>query len=56
MMKFKVGDKVTVMDENLSGFVTKINGNQISMVTNDGFELDFYANELLLVGEHLLFH
>jgi Smr domain len=49
-MDFKVGDKVDVMDEDLSGIITSINGNTITIETADGFELDFSDKELVNIG------
>ncbi|WP_406683971.1 DNA mismatch repair protein MutS [Seonamhaeicola sp. MEBiC1930] len=40
-MKFKVGDEVSVLDEDLSGVVKKIIGKMVSIETNDGFLLEF---------------
>ncbi|MGC1631590.1 MAG: DNA mismatch repair protein MutS [Gelidibacter sp.] len=50
-MNFKNGDKVTVLDEAISGTVSKIDGSTIFIVTDDGFLLDFNANELLKMDE-----
>lgn len=47
-MGFNLGDFVLVLDEDLSGSVKKVNGNTISIETEDGFLLDFQANELVL--------
>lgn len=50
-MGFKVGDKVDVMDEDLSGIITNINGNTITIETTDGFELYFSDRELVNIGD-----
>ncbi len=47
-MVFKLGDYVLVLDEDLSGVVNNIQGKTISIETNDGFLLDFQANELVV--------
>lgn len=47
-MDLKLGDFVLVLDEDLSGVVQNINGNTVSIETNDGFLLDFQANELVV--------
>lgn len=47
-MKFKVGDKVSVLDDNISGIITKISGNAITVESSDGFEFEFEAYELIL--------
>lgn len=46
-MSLKVGDKVTVLDEAISGTVSRIEGKTVFIETNDGFLLDFQENELL---------
>ncbi|MEO8772929.1 MAG: DNA mismatch repair protein MutS [Gelidibacter sp.] len=46
-MSFKKGEKVSVLDEAISGTVSKIDGTTVSIETEDGFILDFHANELL---------
>lgn len=48
---FKIGDKVTVLDEAMDGKVLKIIGNTITIETNDGFELNFEDKELILMGK-----
>lgn len=47
-MNFKVGDKVSVIDENISGVVTKLTGSSIIIESSDGFEFEFDAHELML--------
>lgn len=47
-MTFNVGDSVMVLDENLSGVIKNIVNNTISVETEDGFLLDFEANELVI--------
>ncbi|WP_396601407.1 DNA mismatch repair protein MutS [Algibacter sp. R77976] len=47
-MAFKLGDYVLVLDEDLSGVVTKVKGDTIFIETEDGFLLDFQVNELVL--------
>lgn len=49
MGDFKVGDIVEVLDETIKGVVIKINGNQITIETNDGFPLHYHSSELLKV-------
>lgn len=46
-MSFKVGDRVLVLDEDMSGVVTKVEGNTISIETEDGFLLSFQPHELV---------
>jgi len=46
-MAFKLGDAVLVLDEDLSGIIKKVNGDSVSIETEDGFLLDFKVNELV---------
>ncbi|OBX26951.1 hypothetical protein LX77_00756 [Gelidibacter algens] len=50
-MKLKIGDKVTVLDEAISGKVSKIDGMTVFIDTDDGFLLDFNENELLKLDD-----
>ena len=46
-MDFKVGDSVLVIDEDLSGVITHIKGDSVTIETKDGFFLDFNSVELM---------
>ena len=48
-MKLKIGDAVSVLDEDLKGKVIKIVGDVVIIETTEGFELEFSANELIKV-------
>ena len=48
-MNFEKGDKVAVLDEAISGTVSKIEGSIIFIETDDGFLMDFKAHELLKI-------
>ena len=47
---FVKGDKIAVLDDAINGIVLKTNGNIITIETEEGFELNFNAKELILVG------
>ncbi len=47
-MRFKVGDRVTVLDDDISGVVHKVLKNEVVIQTEDGFLLSFDASELLI--------
>ncbi len=47
-MRFRVGDKVSVLDEDLSGLVKEVIGDRVSVETEDGFLLEFGLEELVL--------
>lgn len=51
-MNLRVGDKVSVLDEDISGSISKIEESTIFVETTEGFLLDFQANELLKMGDH----
>ena len=43
-MNFEIGNKVSVLDEDLSGRIIKIDGNNITIETADVFEMTFSSN------------
>jgi len=47
-MKIKLGDRVETIDDAITGIVTKISGQTITLVDASGFEFQFEANELML--------
>ncbi len=47
MKKFEIGDKVAVLDDDISGIVKSINNNQITIETEDNFMMTFFVNELI---------
>ena len=49
----KVGDRVAVLDDAISGFIRKIKGHSITIETTDGFEMDFDRNELIVIDGSL---
>ena len=48
-MKLKVGDAISVLDEDLKGTIINIVGDTITVETTEGFELEFASNELIKV-------
>jgi hypothetical protein len=53
-MKFEINDVVAVLDDDLSGTITKIEGSRISVNTSNGFELIFDAHELVKINQDKL--
>jgi len=49
----KIGDKVSVLDDAITGVVAGIRGKNITIVTTDGFELDFLEKELIVMDGSL---
>ena len=47
MKKFNTGDFVFVLDDDLSGEIINISNDSITILTEEGFELDFNSNELV---------
>lgn len=47
MSNFQIGDKVSVLDDAIDGIVTKIDENQITIETVDGFPMTYFVNELV---------
>jgi dsDNA-specific endonuclease/ATPase MutS2 len=48
---FNKGDKVSVLDDNMDGIVTAVNGNQITVETDDGFVMVYASHELIKIME-----
>ncbi|MCX2680287.1 DNA mismatch repair protein MutS [Galbibacter sp. EGI 63066] len=48
-MKFQVGNFVETIDDSIKGKVVEIVGRNIKIETEDGFELDFDADELMKI-------
>ncbi|WP_250432365.1 Smr/MutS family protein [Hanstruepera flava] len=51
--KLEIGDFVSVLDDDLSGTVTKMNNSNITIETVDGFNLDFEESELVKINKPL---
>ena len=48
-MKFRLNDKVSVLDDDLSGHVIEISADTITIETTSGFEMSFAASELVKI-------
>tara|TARA_R100000406_G_scaffold91113_1_gene78632 strand:+ start:1050 stop:1604 length:555 start_codon:yes stop_codon:yes gene_type:complete len=48
MKKIDLGVRVSVLDEDIWGIVKEVNGQSILIETNDGFEMTFSQNEIVL--------
>ncbi|MEC8832934.1 MAG: Smr/MutS family protein [Bacteroidota bacterium] len=53
MGKFSIGDKVEVLDEAISGVVQNIEGDKVTMITDDGFPMHFEAGDLVRVADDI---
>lgn len=47
---FKIGDKVEVLDEAISGTVQNVEGNKVTLTTKEGFPMQYAAEELVKIG------
>lgn len=47
-MKFKKGQNVSVLDDAISGVVAKVQNERVTILTSEGFELEFNDDELIL--------
>ncbi len=45
----KVGDNVLVLDEPISGTVTSVNSDGVTIETEDGFDMTFSLNEIVKI-------
>lgn len=45
----KIGDKVSVLDDATIGVITNIENFNVTIMTSDGFELDFHKKELIVM-------
>ena len=50
VQKFEIGDKVAVLDDDISGVVIKVQNNEISVETTDKFVMTFFVNELVKIN------
>jgi dsDNA-specific endonuclease/ATPase MutS2 len=47
MSNFKIGDQVSVLDDDMDGIVSAIDGQQITIETTDGFTMTYFVNQLV---------
>ena len=52
-MKFQIGDKVSVLDDDISGVIVAMKDDDVSIETSDGFVLEFLV--VLLGFSHVIF-
>jgi len=45
--QFQIGDKVEVLDEPIKGIISEVNGETITLETEDGFPLQFMGHQLV---------
>lgn len=50
MSDFQIGDSVETLDDTITGNIIAIEGTQITLETDDGFQMRFYASELVKIS------
>lgn len=51
-MMFKAGDLVSIIDDNIQGWVVKVKPNDVVVVADeDGFEMEYEKRELIIIEE-----
>ena len=50
---FNQGDRVLVLDDDLSGVVSSVRGNSVLIITYDDFEMEFESSELVLMDDKI---
>lgn len=53
MDRFKIGDKVEVLDEAIKGRVLSISNSTVSIETTDGFEMKYESSQLVKIYDEL---
>jgi len=53
---FHTGDRVSVINDAITGTVKTIDGDRVTIVSDEGFDLVFQSNELVLEPETWLEH
>ena len=47
----KIGDKVSALDDAIDAVIIGVDGEMITVVTDDGFEMHYAKNELVVIGD-----
>lgn len=50
----KINDKIAVIDDAITGVITAIEGEQVTILTTDGFEIQFSKNEIVVMNDNFL--
>lgn len=49
MGKFSIGDRAEVLDEAISGVIQKVDGDRVTLITEDGFPMHFAESDLVKI-------
>lgn len=52
-MSFKAGDRVELLDDELSGIVEEVNGEEVLIKTSEGFLMKFPASQVVKIEDDL---
>ncbi len=53
MSQFQIGDTVETVDDVIKGVVESINGDNITILSEDGFPLNFLSHELVKIANEI---
>ncbi len=53
MGKFSIGDRAEVLDEAISGFVQKVDGDEVTLITDDGFPMQYHTADLVKIEDDI---
>lgn len=49
MGKFSIGDRAEMLDEAISGVIQKVDGDRVTLITEDGFPMHFTESDLVKI-------
>ena len=53
MKNFEIGDKVSVLDDDIDGIVLKVENTAVTIETREGFVMTFFVKELIKTNNML---
>lgn len=53
MAQFEIGDRVEAIDDVISGIVNHVKGDMVTLITEDGFPMEFQKSELVLIANDI---
>ncbi|MEC3965504.1 Smr/MutS family protein [Flagellimonas halotolerans] len=53
MGKFSIGDRAEVLDEAIAGIVQKVDGDRVTLITDDGFPMQYAISDLVKIEGHI---
>ena len=49
----RINDKINVLDDDISGVIVKINSESVTILCDDGFEMEFEPSQIVVIDNHL---